>query len=235
MSTFVDIEVACPRCGEVASRSVATSINATRTPAYRSAILNGTFQRFVCAGCAGEVMPILPFAYLDFDRKQFIAVFPSELEARWWEFEHEALEAFADTLGADAPPIAQRVGTGMAVRTVFGMDALREKIVTLTEGLDDATVETLKLRLLLTAQPPPAIEPPPRLTEVDDETLVFAIGRDWGDGEGIVLGPLLASRAEYEAVGADPDLAEMRDALSTGPFRDMARVTRPAPAGVATG
>ena len=226
MSTFVKIEVACPACGTAADRMVATSINASRSPEWREAILAGRFQRFACArsGCGEVVTPLLPFPYLDFHRKQYVGVFPHGDESRWWEHEREPEGAYERNLGALAPPVARPIGEDMVVRTVFGLDALREKIVVLDAGVDDALVEALKLRLLVGRDDlSPAPDDRPRLLSLSDDELTFRARR------GPDVYRLTVPRAELDAIAADDDLVPILDALRSGPYRDCGRLLEPAP------
>jgi hypothetical protein len=227
VSTFVDVEVQCQACGLAEQRSVATSINASRTPAYREAILDGTFQRFTCAACSAEVAPLLPFVYLDFRRGQFIGVYPPDLESVWWQYEDEALEAYDTNVGRHAPGPARQLIDPMEVRAVFGLDALREKIRLLDARVDDAVVEALKLRLLLTHDPEIALRPRPRVVEVRQDDLVLRVWQDWGDG--LVASPLVVSRIEGVDLAADESVRDLLTSLAAGPYRDALRVLQPAP------
>jgi hypothetical protein len=230
VSTFVKLDVACPACGVVADRMVATSINASRSPEWRETILAGRFQRFACvsADCDEVVTPLLPFPYIDFHRKQYIGVFPTASEAEWWKHEREPEGAFERNLGRLAPPIAQPIGEGMAVRTVFGLTALREKILVLDAGLDDAIVEVLKLRLLvgrddLSSDP----EDRPRFVGVDGDLLEFRATRPADAGARDVY-KLTVPRSDLDAVATDDDLLPILDALRAGPYRDCGRLLVPA-------
>ncbi|TNF35057.1 MAG: hypothetical protein EP329_06605 [Deltaproteobacteria bacterium] len=175
MSTFFQADVACPHCGDVASRSVAASLNAQRSPRYRQEILERTFQRPTCGRCKQQFLIHEPFLYLDLSAKQLIAVFAPALVEDWPELEEEVVDAWEAAFGPDdAPAIAQALGEGLVLRTVFGLEALREKLVCAEHGVDDAQLEALKLQLLLDGTLP-GPESAPRLAEVEDdgETLVI--------------------------------------------------------------
>ena len=230
MSTFVGIDVECPVCGTVTRREVATSINASRSPEWRDVILGGDFQRFTCPTCGDRAAPILPFPYIDFDRKQYIGVFPASDEAAWWVHEREPSEAFERNLGRFAPAVAQPIGADMHVRTVFGLDALREKILVLDAGLDDAVLEALKLRLLVAREDlSSALEDRPRLIAATDEALDFVVLAP-SEESGRDLYRLSVPRADYDLVAQDRALRPLVEALSAGPYRDAGRLLEPAPA-----
>lgn len=205
---------------------LATSINATRAPEQRASILAGDFQSFACERCSHQFVALGPFVYLDFGRRLFIGVYPAADEPAWAEHEREPLTAYAANLGDDAPAIARPVGEGMSVRTVFGLAALREKIVALEAGLDDAVLEAVKLRMLLDG-PAPSVDPArrPRLTEVEGDVLVLHLPA--ADG-----GPPTTATVDRQActdVEADPDvMTGVVGAIAAGPYRDLGRLLLPA-------
>ena len=227
MSTFIDVDVPCDVCGKITERTVATSINATRAPEYRQAVLDGAFQRFLCSRCGVESTPLVPFVYLDFDRGIYIGVFPSSDEATWWAVEEEPLTAFDRNLGAQAPPPARGIGSHFQVRTVFGLTALREKIVVLEAGLDDAVLETLKLRLMAVMSDLSLdLAGRVRLVTVTPSQLVFLVPQGSADGQRQLEVP----RADYDDVAADDVLrAGFVRHFEAGPYRDAGRLLRPAP------
>src|SRR5687767_13167351 len=105
MSIFSEKPVPCPHCGDVQRRSIAVSVNGSRRGGtLRKAILADEFQRFACDVC-GEVFEVdAPFIYLDFDRKQWIGVYPRTWIKRWREVEVEPEAAFRRNVLESAPP-----------------------------------------------------------------------------------------------------------------------------------
>lgn len=222
MSTFVKREIACGGCGLRAERDVATSVNVSRTPEWRARILDETFQRFPCSRCRAVTQVCDAFVYLDFDRRQLIGVLPPAEESHWAEVEHEAADAFERNLGRDGPAVARPIGEGFVVRTVFGLDALREKLILLDAGLDDSIVEVVKLRVLLGMEDRPVV-PAGRLRVVDlDQWGMLLVGAD-GTRTSIPM-------VDYADVRDDPVLSrELVSTLSSGPYRDLGRILIPAP------
>jgi len=74
----------------------------------------------------------------------------------------------------NAPPMVREWGKGLELRAVFGLAALREKVLLSDAGIDDAWVEALKLDLMRSGRFGP-LHPNnrPRVTQVDDKHLVF--------------------------------------------------------------
>jgi hypothetical protein len=229
VSTFVPVRVPCERCGTVTERQLATSINVDRTPAWRDVILAGDFQRYRCPACGAESVAVIPFPYIDFTRKLYVGVFPASMEAAWWDHEWEPAAAFDRNLGDQAPALARPIGAGMAVRTVFGLDALREKIIGFEQGLDDAQLETLKLRLMAGRDDVPrTMSSRPRLTSVADGMLHFVVVVPAGDERDVYT--LDVAMADYESIAEEPDLAAFLDRLRQGPYCDAGRLLRPSAA-----
>jgi hypothetical protein len=162
MPVVHDRHLACPRCGEKARHQVALSVDAARSPAARRAILDGSFQRYTCRGCRAPYHADGPMHYLDYRRRHWIAVYPREREAGWRAVEEEAVAEWRRATDEHAPPMLRRAAGGFVVRVVFGMVALRDKLVGLDDGLDDAVVEALKLDLARSV-PELALHPEERL------------------------------------------------------------------------
>jgi hypothetical protein len=217
VSTFVPATVVCPSCGRQDEVQLAESLNVTRTPTHRDWVMDETFQRFACAACGTTTVHMHDFLYIDFDAKLFVGVMRPHLRPTWAAIEHEADEAFRDALGTEAPTHARDIGIGFRVRTVFGLDALREKIVLDQLGVDDIDLEVVKLRLLLASRAGDASLDPeaaPRLVSADGDRLHLRRA----DGERVDV-----LRAALDDAG-DPDLDELRRQLTSGSWVDVGRV-----------
>lgn len=214
MSTFVPATIACPACGEARSLELAESINASRTPEWREEILARRFQRITCPACGHEHEALLAFAYVDFDRRELIAVFPTEDEPRWCELEYESVHTYEQNLGMLAPPPARAVGGEFFVRTVFGLDALREKLLVHEFGVDDAVLEAWKLRAAVhREQAGPELDLG-RVTRLDGDDLVVEFA----------TGSTVVTAAALEEVRADEALRrEVRPLLVDNPYLDARR------------
>lgn len=148
MSLFQTVSVPCPACGKPNAFEAAHSVNADRRPDLRDAILDGSFQRQDCASC-GESFRMDPeFNYIDVGAGQWIGCFPSAELGRWRAAEARARAAYDRTFGAAAPASARALAEKMDVRVVFGWAALREKLLARAEGLDDLSLELVKIAML---------------------------------------------------------------------------------------
>ena len=196
MSTFVRRPVPCSGCARQWPVELPTSINATRTPQWRTAILDGSFGRVWCPACGLEQRPLIPFAYLDFQRRQLVTVFPESDETEWLALEGLSAQTYRRNLGEEAPDVAQAIGEGFAVRTTFGVEPLAEKLVVWDAGLDDAWVEVLKLRLMVAATER-VVDPATRPRVVAASPVVLEVR--WPDGASVTV-----SRGDYDRLRSEP-------------------------------
>lgn len=175
MSIFHPATMICRSCGTKTEVARSASVNADRRPDLRAAILDGTFQSTVCKKC-GAIVRLPPhLTYLDMRRGQWIMAEPAALLEDWPSVEAEAQTVYAQSFGADAPPSGRALGEGLRSRLVFGWPALREKIVCAELGLDDVTLELLKMAIMRTVDNPPmADETELRLLRGNEATLTFA-------------------------------------------------------------
>lgn len=199
MSTFSERDVACPHCGKVTRRSLAESLNLGRSPWYAEPILDGTFQVFRCPSCNQQVVVDHPFMVVDFDTKRWLACYPRQWETTWPRGVAHAEDTYRDTLITYAPPIVADLRDGLVRRVVYGLDALREKLVALMAGLDDAWLEALKLDLWR-GQPDLAFGPDtrPRLFAAGD-TLDFNATAQDGTARVLRVESAALSRLREEA------------------------------------
>jgi len=223
MSLFRSTSITCPSCGVDIAFEECDSVNADRRPDLRAAILDGTFQSLPCPGC-GEVVRMEPqFNYLEVGASHWIAVFPGRMMPDYIEVEDAISEVFDTSYGSRALPSAREIGAGLKVRLVFGWPALVEKLVLRAAGLDDVTVELLKLdlmRRLPQADMGPGREL--RVTSVEEGALTFA----WILTEQEVpMDGFAADRALYDAIEGAPEAwAPIRAQLTDGPFVDMQKL-----------
>lgn len=225
MSTFSQELVSCPHCGLQVICSVAYSINASRSPQYKASIVEETFQAHCCSSCKHEYTIESQFIYVDHVEKIWIGVLPEKEANNWKQLENSSLSAFEKACGTHSPPVAQEIGKGMVIRTVFGLQALREKILCFQSGINDTLLEALKFRLaissdLLNFDPSLTI----RLFEISDSELIF-----------LVLGEQATSQSSIEKICVDKQLytdimsnqllwQNFIDRISNSPYHDIGKL-----------
>lgn len=201
MSTWEPHVFDCPTCGEPIRAQLLKGMHITRLPEVKAAIRDGTFQVFVCEGCNTPTHVEKPTIYTDFEAGHYIGVelpdTPDWAEAKQ---RHRKVYDQAVLLG---PPVAADLASRMRHRIVFGLRALREKVLAWDAGLDDALVEVAKLELLRASGTPVEAEEL-RLVAVlpPEEHLMFARYRRAGPGRTrpTVVGHEVFLRQRYDAL-----------------------------------
>lgn len=171
MSTFLDQSFKCPACGHPDVFRVIESANAGRHPAFARSVRDGTFMRYNCPDCKGSFLLEHQVLYVDFKQGHFVVVLPQKERVRALEHTKMAQQTWDDVRADEAAQVTG-VGEGIEPRLVFGYGELREKVIGHDAGLDDRTVEAVKIRLRQ-EHPEWKIEGL-MLDRVDEEYLVFA-------------------------------------------------------------
>jgi hypothetical protein len=174
MSLFHQATVICPSCGTPAQVERVASVNADRRPDLRASILDGSFQATACGKCGAKLRLPPHLTFLEIGRKTWIAAEPATMLEQWPEVEEEVVDVYAHAFGEHASPAAQELGDGLHARLVFGWPAFREKLICQDLGLDDITLELLKMALMREVdRPPMADQTELRLVGGDSEALEF--------------------------------------------------------------
>ncbi|MCG8420323.1 MAG: CpXC domain-containing protein [Proteobacteria bacterium] len=174
MPTYQMRALECPLCGTTSERSVAVSIDAGRSQKTRQEIMQGRFQRFECNYCGHSYVADGPLIYIDFQNKHWVGVFPRQWEMSWWQWEHEPGAAFSSSMLETSPPVVRSWAPGFTIRAVFGLAALREKLLCCDAGIDDRALEVVKLDLLRSSPHTLfSLDGRPRLVDATADELVF--------------------------------------------------------------
>ena len=211
MSVFAEKDVTCPACGVTERRNIAKSIHGPRVPAVVDAIRSRSFQVFNCGSCEAQYDVAHPCTYVDFDKKHYVALFPSS---------SVTTATFQQAMVDLAPDAVRQQSAGFTVRCVFGLDGFGDKIACLTEGLDDVALEICKLDLLRFRGLRAGLAYRPRLIGVDGDTLQLRV---WTPNKPEPVTTTI-ERATVHQVATHPDWAAARDALAEGPWVDVGRV-----------
>jgi hypothetical protein len=221
MSLFFDAPVTCGKCGAATPVRLAGSVNADNRPDLRAAIVDGEFQVETCPGCGTFLRLPVHLSYLDMGRGNWILAEGAERLAEWREIETAARAIFEQAYGSRASPLARELGRGLRPRVVFGWAALREKLLCDDLGLDDITVELVKLAMLREIPGAPLDEEQElRLDGAESQALHFV----WIDSvsERYGLGTSVPREIVAE-IEAEP-WRDFRARLAEGIFVDMRRL-----------
>lgn len=222
MSVFRPEFMRCPECGHDNEETVAVSLHGPRVPEVVDAIVDGTFQCFDCRGCGLPYRADGPILYIDFERKHWIGEMPIAMERDWALLEQQPLDVFRQSLLDLAPAFLRSEADGFSVRAVFGLEALAEKILLLTAGLDDHSIEIAKFATIL--QTGALLSPTwrSRVVRVADGRVTLIVWHADRDG------PPTSEHVdvpfdEIDRIGAHPDWRRLRGELSIGPYVDIGR------------
>jgi hypothetical protein len=145
VSTFYSRMVVCPRCAGDLDVLLARGVHVPARDDLRAAILDRTFHRVHCAGCADRLELEQRVVYTDFERKHWIYGCVEADRADWPAWEARVRDD-ATRMLRDQSPLVAHLADGLRVRVVFGYEELREKLVVWEAGADDALIECLKIR-----------------------------------------------------------------------------------------
>jgi hypothetical protein len=132
------------------------------------------------------------------------------------------LQVFDRGFGATAPAAARLAGSRVAARLVFGWSGLREKLLCAAHGLDDATLQALKVGMLRNGE----------ATRLRRHSVLRLIGVT---KDALMLRWLIADadpqdetlhvpRELYQEIAADPAWAPLRTEFAAGPFVGLDRL-----------
>jgi hypothetical protein len=146
LSTWEPHALRCPICGHTTAAPLLKGMHITRLPEVKAAIRAGTFQLVPCGQCGALIHVEKPSIYTDFDAGHYVGI---ELAgATDWREGKDRHRKVYDQVFLLGPPIAAELATRTLHRVVFGLRALREKVLAWDAGLDDAVVEVAKLEIL---------------------------------------------------------------------------------------
>jgi hypothetical protein len=219
-------QVRC-RCGAIVDAFVADSLNAARHPHLRQMVFDRTLHVFTCAACGHVFTVEKELLYFDFNRRQFIGVFPSTERARERECGEQLLAAYETTLQSQAPAFVTDASKDFLVRIVFGYEELREKLVADDARLSDLVIEAIKCDVLATDG-----------SLLDNGVLTLRLDRltergdllfnpEFGnlDHDPSSVAPVIVERAVYDELFAHlPELAAERGGLASGPHCSLLRL-----------
>ena len=224
MSLFQTIDSPCPACKAPVSCEIVHSVNADRRPDLRDAILDRSFQMQTCTACGQPFRMEPEFTYLHIANRQFITVWPASRLPEWVELEKRGEQSFNIVYGPDTSPIAAEIGHELKRRTVFGWEAMHEKLVADANEIDDVTLELAKIAIQRwTDGPGPDDDTELRLLGVTPEQLmIFGVLKN---GTEELLDHLSAPKDLITEIESQADAWQvLRDRLSEGTFVDMQRL-----------
>ena len=223
MSLMQSETVACPACGKRILFDVIYSLNADRRPDLRAAIIDGTLQQLNCPKCAATFRMEPEMTYLHVARNQWLLVQPVGKLPEWRELEQSARDTFEAAYGSGSPKAVREIGAALKTRVTFGWAALREKLICEEQGLDDVTLELLKLAIVRSEDSLQLTDDSElRLVNIEGDQIVLA----WIQAASEALVETLrAPRSLYNEIAGDQNgWKALREEVSAGPYVDFQRL-----------
>jgi hypothetical protein len=199
----------------VEERRIAHGVSADRSPVLRADVLAGRFHRFACP-CGATLHVDVSLVWFEWERRRWFVVFPERFEDEWRRYEAQAAQIGRSSIGVDAPSVARDLGEGMAMRVVFGADALAEKLAICDAGLDDGVVAAMSLDLM--RAPLGCLDPGsrPRFSGLEGGRMRFRVpGYE---------APLFVDESRHAALALDPRWQGCIRTVSAGPYVDVGRL-----------
>ena len=174
MSTYESVTFSCLQCGSAMTQNMLIGMHITRLPEVRDSILREDFQQYRCSECGFVNQVEKQSIYTDFERQQYIGV---ELpDTRGWSTRLSCHQQAFDRAFMMGDPTARKMGGDMSTRIVFGLRALREKILLWDAKWDDRIVEIGK-RIILDASDLDVKQYSLRLLSIHEQDLNFGLFR----------------------------------------------------------
>ena len=212
--------VVCPSCGHSEEMEFLAGLNAGRFPEFRRQVLDTSYGRIDCGQCETRFYVEAPFFYTDSLRGEWFACYPPQWEASWQQFVGEAEELADSTFDPkNLPPVLKNMREETKIRVVFGIQALREKLICGSAELDDVALEIFKLGMIQSSEKlAPLLSHRPRCIAIGDEGLQFVI-RSTGEAQFTTI-----PHEEYARVINREEWAPIYAMLSDSPYVDLGKL-----------
>jgi CpXC protein len=168
--------IRCRACDEEIVAMSIESANPVRHPPFQEELLARELLKMPCPHCGAEHLHYDRFMWSDLPGRLCAIVIHESERPGWPLLEIEALRELSVPLREEGPPFVRAFGETVAIRLVFGLEELREKVVCRIHDLDDRVVEAMKEDLPY-GSVLDAAEPNVSLTFNDGEERSFEV--DW--------------------------------------------------------
>jgi hypothetical protein len=145
MSITATRTIACRACATAIDDLTIESANPTRHPWFQDQVLDRTLLRRTCPSCGAPHVHLDRLVWTDLPGRLCALVLRDDERGAWQQLEPEAVQALAVPLRDEGPAFVRAWGAEVAIRVVFGLEELREKVLGRIHGLDDRLVECVKL------------------------------------------------------------------------------------------
>jgi hypothetical protein len=137
-------KIACRSCGLDVEAVTIESANPVRHPPFQEKLLDRTLQRMTCPHCGAEHLHYERFMWTDLPGRLCVVVLHESERMEWPLLETDARRVLSGPLLEEGPLFVRELGATLAIRLVFGLEELREKVLCRIHELDDRIVEAMK-------------------------------------------------------------------------------------------
>lgn len=141
MSLNTQEQIRCPKCSSLNNVTLWQSLTVADSPDLKDELLNGRLNMLICTECGAKALVPTPLLYRDDQKKLIISFLPCATE-------EEATEQF-ELIRKNSRASGELEGlSGYNLRFVYDYNSLLEKILIFDSGLNDKTIEVIKLMVL---------------------------------------------------------------------------------------
>ena len=215
MSLNTQEKIRCPKCGAMNDMTAWQSVTVSDSEDLKQELLAGRLNILTCCECSARALLPMPLLYHDEAKKLMFSFYPAENE--------DAAAAQFTSIRESSKSSGELEGfEDYNLRFISSYNALLEKILIFDAGLNDKTVEVIKLMVLMQ-------EP----DKMDDRTALF--GKRCEDGSIEIMvqnnsdGAVFTSRAPemtYTAIHAELLRSGVKDISYDWEVVDRAYATR---------
>lgn len=142
MSLNLKQNVKCPKCGQMSEVTVWNSITVSDSVDLKQDLLSGKINMFRCPSCSYSALMPTPMLYHDENKKLMISFSPCNDEV----LKHQLFDNVQKS-SKESGELEKLEGYNL--RFVADYNELLEKILIFDNGMNDKTIEVLKLMILL--------------------------------------------------------------------------------------
>ncbi len=142
MSLNTQEKIRCPKCGNLNDITLWQSITVSDSHDLKQELLMGKLNILTCSECSAKALVPTPLLYHDEDKKLMLSFMPCQTE-------EEAQKQFDSIKESSRSSGELNELIGYNLRFVSDYNSLLEKILIFDSGLNDKTVEVIKLMVLM--------------------------------------------------------------------------------------
>ncbi len=149
MSLNTQEKIRCPKCGVLNDITLWQSLTVSDSPDLKEELLRGRLNVLTCSECGTKALVPTPLLYHDEEKKLMLSFLPCQND-------EERKKQFASIKQSSRSSGELSELIGYNLRFVSDYNSLLEKILIFDSGLNDKTVEVIKLMVLM--QEPESME-----------------------------------------------------------------------------